>query len=143
MVEYKEFCREVETAFGLNDLEKNPLLDSDIHKPKNPIHDNNLTPDEEDILRDAISKLAQRVRTQRIQLFPKFEDFDQVKNGNVSQNQFRRVLNDLSLASVVHDSELNALMKKFCIKIGTRNDFNYVSFCDNIYEAGSFEYRLP
>lgn len=78
-----------------------------------------------------------------MQIFPKFEDFDRVKNGNVSQNQFRRVLTDLNLASLLIDIELASIMKKYCIRIGTRDDVNYISFCDRIYELGSFEYRKP
>lgn len=78
-----------------------------------------------------------------MQIFPRFEDFDRVKNGNVSQNQFRRVLNDLNLVSLLKDAELDCIMKRFCIRIGTRDDVNYVSFCDKVYEIGSFEYRKP
>ena len=78
-----------------------------------------------------------------MQLFPKFEDFDRVRNGHLSQNQFRRVLTDLSLSTIINDAELAAIMKKFFIRVGTRDDINYTSFCDKLYELGSFEYRKP
>lgn len=78
-----------------------------------------------------------------MQLFPRFEDFDRVKNGNVSINQFRRVLNDLNLVSLLTELELESIIKKYSIRIGTNDDVNYVSFCDKIYELGSFEYRKP
>ena len=78
-----------------------------------------------------------------MQLFPRFEDFDRVKNGNVSINQFRRVLNDLNLITLLTELELEAIIKKYSIRIGTNDDVNYVSFCDKIYELGSFEYRRP
>jgi hypothetical protein len=78
-----------------------------------------------------------------MQLFPKFEDFDCVKNGHLSQNQFRRSLTDLNLASLLSDTELTAIMKMFFIRVGTRDDVNYTSFVDKLYELASFEYRMP
>ena len=88
--------------------------------------------------------MQKKVRAQRMQIFPRFEDFDQVKNGYVSQNQFRRVLNDLNLVTLMKDIELDAVMRKFCVRIGhSREDVNYVSFCDTVYELGKFEYRKP
>jgi Ca2+-binding EF-hand superfamily protein len=84
-----------------------------------------------------------KVKTNRIQLFPKFEDFDSVNNGYVSQNQFHRVLNELNLSSLLNSNELDNIMKRFSVKIGTRNDVNYLKFCDNIHNMASFEYRKP
>jgi hypothetical protein len=78
-----------------------------------------------------------------MQLYPKFEDFDRVKNGHVSQNQFRRSLTDLNLNSLVSESELNAIMKMFFIRLGSRDDVNYTSFVDTLYDMASFEYRMP
>jgi hypothetical protein len=84
-----------------------------------------------------------QVRANRMQLFPRFEDFDRLKIGSLSQNQFRRVLNDLSLLTLINDVELSAIMKKYFKRIGTRDDVDYNEFCDQIYELGSFEYRKP
>lgn len=78
-----------------------------------------------------------------MQLFPKFEDFDQVKNGHVSKSQFRRVLTELRLDTLMNTTELESLMKKYNSRIGTRDDINYVEFCDQVYEAAEFEYRKP
>lgn len=143
-VEYKTFCREIESAFGDHEVEKNPLLNSEQHVSVKPYQINRLAPDDEDLAAKSLTKIAERVRSQRMQLFPLFEDFDQVKNGYVSQNQFRRVLNDLNLVSLLRNVELDALMRKYCVRIGhSRDDVNYVSLCDKIYELGSFEYRKP
>ena len=84
-----------------------------------------------------------KVKKERIQLFPRFEDFDRVRNGYVSQNQFKRVLNDLNLMKMLNDYELQVLINKYAVKIGTRDDVNYLLFADKIYEVGSFEYRKP
>jgi Ca2+-binding EF-hand superfamily protein len=84
-----------------------------------------------------------KVRAQRMQIFPRFEDFDRIKNGFVTRNQFIRVLNDINLGSMLNETEMNCVLKKFSVRIGTRDDVNYVKFADTIYDLGSFEYRLP
>ena len=48
MVEYKEFCREIESAFGNHEVEKNPLI-------------NKLLPDDEDLVAKGLSAIAERV----------------------------------------------------------------------------------
>lgn len=83
------------------------------------------------------------MRQQRIQLFPRFEDFDRIKNGYVTNNQFVRVLNDLKLRTIIGQTELENLIKKYSVRIGTRDDVNYVSFADHVYNTGSFEFRAP
>ena len=83
------------------------------------------------------------MRQQRIQLFPKFEDYDRIKNGHVTQNQFIRVLDDLKLQTVLDHYELETLIKKYSVTIGRRNDVNYIAFADQIYNLGCFEFRNP
>jgi hypothetical protein len=78
-----------------------------------------------------------------MQLFPKFEDFDRVKNGFVSKNQFRRVLSDLDLATLLNELEFKNICDKFRVQIGTRDDIDYVTLCDTLYALGGFEYRRP
>ncbi len=78
-----------------------------------------------------------------MQLFPRFEDFDRIKNGYCTQNQFIRVLNDLNLRTVVSQEELENILKKFSVRIGTRDDVNYVAFSDSIHQLASFEFRAP
>lgn len=166
MVEYKSFCFEIEKAFANNELEKNPLIEAEQHVPSDPIFNIQLTPDEEECVVKSLRNIAERVsiiiieyfqvniikfhkfnilkvRQQRIQLFPPFEDFDRLKNGYVTQNQFTRVLNDLKLRTVLENTELENLIKKYSVRIGTRDDINYVAFSDQIYDLGSFEFRYP
>ena len=143
MVEYKSFCFEIEKAFVNDELEKNPLMSSEQHTPQDPIDSNKLSPDELDDVENSMKLIAERVRQQRIQLFPRFEDFDRIKNGYVTQNQFTRVLNDLHLRTLVNPTQLENLIKKYSVRIGTRDDINYVTFSDQVYQMGSFEYRNP
>lgn len=50
MIEYKEFCFEIEKAFANSQLEKNPLVESEQHVPQDPVDLNVLLPDEVDKL---------------------------------------------------------------------------------------------
>ena len=79
-----------------------------------------------------------------MQLFPLFEDYDRVHNGTVSRSQFRRVLNELELASLVRtEQDWMCLWHKFDTKIGGKDDVNYNAFCDMIYDLAKFEWRKP
>lgn len=85
-----------------------------------------------------------QVKKGRVQLFPLFEDYDRVHNGTVSRSQFRRVLNELNLASLVStELEWMCLWRRFDVKIGGKDDVNYIAFCDMIYEIAKFEWRRP
>ena len=62
----------------------------------------------------------------------------------MSRFQFRRVLNELELAPLVHnEQEWLALYEKFLVKIGGKLDVNYNVFCDTIYDMAKFEWRKP
>lgn len=78
-----------------------------------------------------------------MQLFPLFEDYDRVHNGAVSRSQFRRVLSELGLESMLNQQELEFIWQKFNVKVGGKDDVNYVAFCDLIYEMCKFEWRKP
>ena len=79
-----------------------------------------------------------------MQLFPLFEDYDRVHNGSVSRSQFRRVLSELELAGLVPtEQEWLCLFNKFAVKIGGRDDVNYIAFCDATYALAKFEWRKP
>ena len=61
MVEYKEFCFEVERAFANSEMEKNPLVEPEQHVPQDPVDLNVLLPNEVDKLEVSLRKLAERV----------------------------------------------------------------------------------
>jgi len=61
MVEYKEFCFEIEKAFANSEMEKNPLVEAEQHVPKNQVELNVLLPDEVDKLEISLRKIAERV----------------------------------------------------------------------------------
>ena len=49
----------------------------------------------------------------------------------------------MNLMKMLNDYELRNLMSKYAVKVGTRDDVNYLLFADKVYELGSFEYRNP
>lgn len=76
-------------------------------------------------------------------MFPLFEDYDRVNNGSVSRSQFRRVLTELELGSMVGQREFELLWCMFEVMIGGKNDVNYITFCDKINELAKFDKRKP
>ena len=78
-----------------------------------------------------------------MQLFPLFEDYDRVHNGTVTKSQFRRVLNELELASMVGEREWTCLFNKFDVVVGGKGVVDYNAFCDEIYNLAKFEWRKP
>ena len=84
------------------------------------------------------------MRKNHMQLFPLFEDYDRVHNGTLSRQQFRRVLNELELATLVPtEQEWVGLWDKFGEKVGGKDDVNYIAFCDAVYKMAQFEPRKP
>jgi hypothetical protein len=84
-----------------------------------------------------------QVHARRLQLFPSFEDFDRVRHGYVTQNQFLRVLNDLSLLNLLTGFEKENLIEKFRVRIGGRDDIDYITFCHELNALAGFEAGIP
>ena len=78
-----------------------------------------------------------------MQLYPLFEDFDRVHNGYISSSQFKRVLMELELWSLISELEANMIIERFKVKKGLRLDVNYPAFCDFVYDLCKFEWRKP
>ena len=91
----------------------------------------------------SISRVLFKVHARRIQLFPLFEDFDRVKNGHVTQNQFQRVLNDLSLFNLLTGFEKETLIEKYRVRVGGRDDIDYITFCHDLNTLAGFEAGIP
>lgn len=142
-VEYLKFSDELESVFTIKELEKAPLLEVNQYKIPVEWEQNHLSDDAENLLHRCVLRLAEKVRKYRMQLFPLFEDYDRVHNGTVSRSQFRRVLSELELGSLVNEQEFGLLYQKFDVKIGGKDDVNYIAFCDMIYDVAKFEWRKP
>ncbi|WAQ95233.1 hypothetical protein MAR_027923, partial [Mya arenaria] len=142
-VEYLKFCDEVESIFTTKELEKRPLEDVVQFKPPEEWELNKLPADQENRFTACMDRLSEKVRKHQMQLFPLFEDYDRVHNGTVSRSQFRRVLTELELGSLLSQQDFELLWQQFDVKIGGKDDVNYIAFCDMIYKLANFEPRKP
>ncbi|XP_077982616.1 uncharacterized protein LOC144437541 [Glandiceps talaboti] len=142
-VEYLKFNDEIEGIFTVKNLEKALLLTPQQYRVPVEVEQNVLPPEEKMCLQQTLERLANRVRTRSMQLFPLFEDYDRVHNGTVSRSQFRRVLSELELNSLVSEREFQLLYEQFHVKIGDKDDVNYIAFCDAIYPLAKLEWRKP
>ena len=91
----------------------------------------------------SVAFLSSKVHQRRLQVFPLFEDFDRVRNGHVTANQFLRVLNDLGLLTLLNGFEKDNLLEKFRVKIGGRDDIDYITFCHEVNALAGFEAGIP
>ncbi|KAK3583614.1 hypothetical protein CHS0354_039437 [Potamilus streckersoni] len=142
-VDYLKFCDEIESIFTTKELEKAPLQDVVQFKPPEEWTLNKLDEESRQKFTDCMKRIAEKVRKHQMQLFPLFEDYDRVHNGTVSRSQFRRVLTELELSSLVSQQEFELLWKQFDVKIGGKDDVNYIAFCEMIYDLAKFEWRKP
>jgi len=124
-------------------LKKNPLVDSEQYVAIKDAANIRLDPDKEDRVKILMPKLAQRVHQRRLQLFPSFEDFDRVHNGHITQNQFLRVLNNLDLLALLTGFEKENLIEKYRVRIGGRDDIDYLTFCHELNALAGFEAGIP
>ena len=76
-----------------------------------------------------------------IQITPLFADYDRVHMGSVSRSQFRRVLGELELGSLVSEHEFKVLYKRFDVRVGGKDDVNYIAFCAMVSEYAQFVWR--
>jgi len=142
-IDYMAFSDEVETVFTVKNLEKNPIVTPIQFKPAEEWEQNVLSEDAEIVYNLAMSRVAEHVRKTRTQLFPLFEDYDRVHNGTVSRSQFRRVLSELEIGTLLSEQEFRVIFAKFNVRVGGKDVVNYIAFCDCIYEIAKFDPFKP
>ncbi|KAI9096987.1 hypothetical protein DFS34DRAFT_660037, partial [Phlyctochytrium arcticum] len=112
MVDYVRFVNEIESVFTKKGLERCPTEVPDTFPgPEHCCADLELTVDEEWTIRRAVDRLRRKINERRIALQGYLEDFDTVKEGTITTNQFRSVLTTLGLP--LSDKEIYAIAKKF------------------------------
>ena len=57
--------------------------------------------------------------------------------------QFHRVLSELELGGMVNSLEFVILYRKFDVKVGGRNDVNYIAFCQMINKYAQTRWTDP
>ncbi|KAJ3035330.1 hypothetical protein HDV00_004058 [Rhizophlyctis rosea] len=122
MVNYLAFSNAVESVFTLKNLEKCPTLEPQqfiVPQCRNPIGDvplYKLTQVEESVLKRVMGRLMRKVEERRIDVLSYLEDFDFVREGTVTTNQYRSALHSIGLP--VDDEEIRVLAKRFAATKG-------------------------
>ncbi|XP_007897754.1 uncharacterized protein LOC103182503 [Callorhinchus milii] len=142
-VDYKLLFDDIESIFTLKNLEKFPLAEVTQFKPPEDWTLNELSTEDEIAYLEAVARLAAKVRKKQLQLFPLFEDYDTIHIGRISQSQFHRVLTELDLDNVLSLKDIRAIRQKFRVKVGSRDDVDYIAFCDAVYDAACMNKRMP
>jgi len=126
---YKEFCRDVDSAFTTPGLEKLPLITTEMpdEQTTSPARRSTmrLSPKQE----SKISRIEDRLRTfivqRRAEMKPMFQDFDRTHRGYVSRTQFARIM--ISMGFDLDEKAIGLLCASYCDN-GNHNDFNWKRF---------------
>jgi len=57
--------------------------------------------------------------------------------------QFHRVLSELEMGGLVNAMEFQLLYRKFDVRVGGRNDVNYIAFCQMIDDYAQTRWSDP
>jgi len=129
------FIRDVDAAFSVPGLEKEPLATTPLPDATTtaPGRRNRMTlsTQKRQKINELEDKIRARIYKRRILMKPMFKDMDKAYKGLVTRNQFGRVMGMLGFDDIkVEDI---ALLAGFYCDRGNHNDFNYVDFikaCD-------------
>lgn len=101
MFNYFAFCENINKAFTLKGIDKNPTVNVKAVTKDDTILARRkfleTTPEEETAVSDIIQQYRVAIQNKRINLKPMYQDFDITKNGHVSKMQFVRVLAQLGI----------------------------------------------
>ena len=76
---------------------------------------------------DAITRMNEKIKAERILLKPGFMDFDRSQQLHITQHQFLRVLKQLGLMPA-NQAVYDLIIRKYCNR-GTAAEVNYWKFC--------------
>merc|ERR1719436_1992585 len=129
MFHYDAFQERMEEAYTLQGLETAPLArppmispDSTVLARKNEIE---MTEHQKKTCDIVLDKISVRIAELGMPLKQPFQDFDRVKEGHVTMNQFTRIISTLDLALSADEIELTG--RKFCDR-GCTQYVNYLDF---------------
>ncbi|CAH8876217.1 unnamed protein product [Trichobilharzia szidati] len=133
MINYREFCREIDSPFHTLDLEKDPL--KRISMPPTGALSKALcvlSPEEEDRVSKLLEEMKSKVREKRILTYPYFRDYDFATgfSRSITCTQFERVLHFLGLD--VGKEDCRRLCRKFADV--NKTGVNYSAFCQTVDE---------
>ena len=114
-VDYMRFCSEIDPDSSKLDLEKTPSRQTVAYKPA-PTHPLKVSKQALDDTKQAhvnviLERLTDITRTRRVLIKPTFLDFDKIRKGTVSRNQFAAALDKLQLR--LRPDECQILVERF------------------------------
>jgi len=128
------FCRDIDAAFSVPGLEKEPLATTPLPDATTtaPGRRNrmSLSKANKTKLNNLEDKIRKRISNRRVLMKPMFLDMDKAHKGLVTRGQFGRVMGQLGFE--IDQEEISLLAGLYCDR-GNHNDFNYVDFikaCD-------------
>jgi len=126
---YALFCRDVNAAFTIPGLEKDPMAQTPLPDATTtaPGRRNRMTlsSKEKQKVNALEEKIRDRVAKRRVWLRPPFLDMDKAHKGFVTRSQFGRCMGLLGFE--LDQTEIALLSAVYCDR-GNHNDFNYVDF---------------
>ena len=141
MVKYIDFVENIDTAFTIKGIDKNPSLrvtqidtNTVLQRSKKTLE---YDEEEQKIMFQIIEAYREVIINKRLNLKPMFQDFDRTKCGHVTKSQFIRVLNQLKIDTpngMTEDSKshfLSLLLKKYMDK-GNADEVNYFEFINDV-----------
>eukprot|EP00048_Salpingoeca_helianthica_P014945 m.224337 g.224337 ORF g.224337 m.224337 type:complete len:902 (-) comp16452_c0_seq1:194-2899(-) len=143
-VDYARFCSDVDASFATPSLERNPTLQATAFIPPADIEVAAQTRKvrlEEGAAADVLmARMASRVSKNRMVVLPPFKDFDRAVIGTVSKPQFLRVLLSLGLTDGATEAEVAALVRRYAVPAGGREDVHYRSYCTDLEAMAAEEH---
>lgn len=130
---YAAFCKDVDMAFSVPGLEKEPL--ASITMPDaattSPARRNRMTmtSSRQSKIVELEEKIRARVKKRRILMTPTFKDMDKAAQCHVTRSQFTRVMGMLGFE--LEPTEIALLCSVYC-DLGNHNDFNYYDFIKSV-----------
>jgi len=130
---YKQFCADVDRAFAVPNLEKDPLAvttmpdaSSTWQGRRNRI---TMSGNQANKVAEIEDKIRSRVRKRRVHLKPLFQDMDRVNRGHVTRGQFSRIL--CMLGFELDEASMGLLAGAYC-DLGNHHEVNYVDFLQSV-----------
>lgn len=127
---YADFCADIDLAFTMPGLEKDPL--TQIAMPDSnstlPARRNRQTLSDAQVqqVEDLEERIRARVKNRRCLLRSAFQDMDRTRRGHVTRSQFARVM--CMLGFELAKADMDALCSMYC-DIGNLTEINYIDFC--------------
>jgi Ca2+-binding EF-hand superfamily protein len=132
LFDYRSFSREIDTIFGVKELNRTPLHRGlpTVHAMPDPSGTvQSLNGSTESQCQELLDRIRQMVRTRRMNIKEQFMDYDKApRKSYITKQQFKQSIARLGLTT--DQKEFDLLCKKYrCTDL---DDMNYLAFCRDV-----------